>query len=107
MLLQLIARSARLDVSEHVAVKKSECEMALQGTYSRRAIDTVMPDVLLSWQMSSRLPRMTAVNSLEFEFVKRSSTQSMRSAIYSRHMTGFEAFENAIPQLIMPVVGSS
>ena len=54
------------------------CEMALQGTYSRRAINTVMSNVLLAWQMSSRLPRMTATNSIEFEFVKRSSTQSMR-----------------------------
>jgi hypothetical protein len=72
---------------------ESGCEKALQGTYSRSAVEKIMPRVLMAWQMSPRLPREATANGLEIELAKRSSTEVIRFCHIHLTHEGFRSFQ--------------
>lgn len=72
---------------------ESGCEKALQGTYSRSAIEKIMPRVLMAWQMSPRLPREITGNGLEIELAKRSLTEVIRFCHIHLTHEGFQSFQ--------------
>jgi hypothetical protein len=80
-------------VGEDGAVMESGCGKALQGTYSRSAIENIMPRVLMVWQMSPRLPRETTANGLEIELAKRSLTEVIRFCHMHLTHEGFRSFQ--------------